>query len=149
MVDQPCADERDHAIGEQAIGLPVAQLPLSQYRGDHRGQRQAARRGDNSRAGRTERAGAVMAFQAPALEREKAGGGCGADADACGRYAAMALGGRPVLLCSARIRRHLRRLSEERVPQMAVCSYNEIAPGVGVETLAVLGSTHGAVAGVA
>jgi flagellar biosynthesis protein FlhA len=65
---------------------------------------------------------------------------------------AMALGGRAVLLCSARIRRHLRRLSEQRLPQMAVCSYNEIAPGVGVETLAVLGSairpTH-PVAGVA
>jgi flagellar biosynthesis protein FlhA len=52
----------------------------------------------------------------------------------------LAAGGRPVLLCSARVRRHLRRLVEQRLPQLAVCSYNEIAPGVGVETVAVLGS---------
>jgi flagellar biosynthesis protein FlhA len=63
--------------------------------------------------------------------------------------AALAMGGRPVLLCSARIRRHLRRLSAQRLPQMAVCSYNEIAPGVGVETLAVLSTGAGAVASVA
>jgi flagellar biosynthesis protein FlhA len=48
--------------------------------------------------------------------------------------AALGRGGRPVLLCSARVRRHLRRLTEQRLPQLAVCSYNEI----GVETLAVL-----------
>ena len=53
---------------------------------------------------------------------------------------ALARGGRPVLLCSARVRRHLRRLCEQRLPQLAVCSYNEIVPGVGVETLAVLGA---------
>jgi flagellar biosynthesis protein FlhA len=52
----------------------------------------------------------------------------------------LAAGGRPVLLCSARVRRHLRRLVEQRLPQLAVCSYNEVAPGVGVETVAVLGS---------
>jgi flagellar biosynthesis protein FlhA len=52
--------------------------------------------------------------------------------------AALGRGGRPVLLCSARVRRHLRRLTEQRLPQLAVCSYNEIVPGVGVETLAVL-----------
>jgi flagellar biosynthesis protein FlhA len=52
----------------------------------------------------------------------------------------LASGGRPVLLCSARVRRHLRRLVEQRLPQLAVCSYNEVAPGVGVETVAVLGS---------
>ena len=42
---------------------------------------------------------------------------------------ALARGGRPVLLCSARVRRHLRRLCEQRLPQLAVCSYNEIAAG--------------------
>jgi flagellar biosynthesis protein FlhA len=52
----------------------------------------------------------------------------------------LASGGRPVLLCSARVRRHLRRLVEQRLPQLAVCSYNEVSPGVGVETVAVLGS---------
>ncbi len=52
---------------------------------------------------------------------------------------AIANGGRPVLLCSARIRRHLRRLCEQRLPQLAVCSYNEIVQGVSVETVGVVG----------
>jgi flagellar biosynthesis protein FlhA len=52
---------------------------------------------------------------------------------------ASALGGlRPVLLCSARVRRHVRRLVEAAVPHLAVCSYNEIAPGVSVETVGVI-----------
>ncbi|MET0687429.1 MAG: flagellar biosynthesis protein FlhA [Solirubrobacteraceae bacterium] len=61
--------------------------------------------------------------------------------DACARQVDHALGqgGRPVLLCSARVRRHLRRLCEQRLPQLAVCSYNEIAPGVSVETSGVIG----------
>jgi flagellar biosynthesis protein FlhA len=54
---------------------------------------------------------------------------------------ALARGGRPVMLCSARVRRHLRRLWEQRIPQLAVCSYNEIAPGVSVETIGVLDPT--------
>src|SRR5205807_1740856 len=40
--------------------------------------------------------------------------------------AAIAHGARPVLLSSARVRRHLRRLCEQALPQLAVCSYNEI-----------------------
>jgi flagellar biosynthesis protein FlhA len=51
---------------------------------------------------------------------------------------ASALGARPVLLCSARIRRHLRRLIAQAQPHLAVCSYNEIAPGVNVETIGVI-----------
>ena len=51
---------------------------------------------------------------------------------------AVAQGGRPVLLCSARVRRHLRRLCEQSLPQLAVCSYNEIVPGVRVETIGVV-----------
>jgi flagellar biosynthesis protein FlhA len=48
-------------------------------------------------------------------------------------------GGRgPVLLCSARIRRHLRRLIVQAQPHLAVCSYNEIAPGINVETIGVV-----------
>ena len=47
-------------------------------------------------------------------------------------------GARPVLLCSARIRRHLRRLVAQAQPHLAVCSYNEIAPGVDVETVGVI-----------
>jgi flagellar biosynthesis protein FlhA len=47
-------------------------------------------------------------------------------------------GSRPVLLCSARVRRHLRRLAEHSVPQLPVCSYNEISPGISVETIGVI-----------
>jgi flagellar biosynthesis protein FlhA len=48
-------------------------------------------------------------------------------------------GGRgPVLLCSARVRRHLRRLIAQAQPHLPVCSYNEIAPGVNVETIGVV-----------
>jgi flagellar biosynthesis protein FlhA len=60
--------------------------------------------------------------------------------DACSEQVehALARGGRPVMLCSARVRRHLRGLCEQRLPQLAVCSYNEIAAGVSVETVGVL-----------
>ncbi len=51
---------------------------------------------------------------------------------------ASATGARPVLLCSARIRRHLRRLIAQAQPHLAVCSYNEISPGVNVETIGVI-----------
>jgi flagellar biosynthesis protein FlhA len=51
---------------------------------------------------------------------------------------AIARGRRPVLLCSARVRRHLRRLCEQSLPQLAVCSYNEIVPGIRVETIGVV-----------
>jgi flagellar biosynthesis protein FlhA len=70
--------------------------------------------------------------------------------DACAEQVEHALGrgGRPVLLCSARVRRHLRRLCEQRLPQLAVCSYNEIAPGVGVETSGVIGPADAMAASV-
>jgi len=45
-----------------------------------------------------------------------------------------ASGRRPVVLCSSRVRRHLRRLVEQAFPQLAVVSYNEIVPGIKVET---------------
>jgi flagellar biosynthesis protein FlhA len=45
---------------------------------------------------------------------------------------------RPVVLCSARVRRHLRRLIAQAQPQLPVCSYNEIAPGVNIETIGVI-----------
>jgi flagellar biosynthesis protein FlhA len=47
-------------------------------------------------------------------------------------------GVRPVLLCSARVRRHLRRLIAQAQPHLPVCSYNEIAPGINVETIGVI-----------
>ncbi len=53
-------------------------------------------------------------------------------------HAAARGGARPVVLCSARIRRHLRRLVAQAIPQLAVCSYNEITPGINVETIGVV-----------
>jgi flagellar biosynthesis protein FlhA len=53
-------------------------------------------------------------------------------------HAAARGGMRPVLLCSARVRRHLRRLVESAVPHLAVCSYNEISNGISVETVGVI-----------
>jgi flagellar biosynthesis protein FlhA len=53
-------------------------------------------------------------------------------------HAAARGGIRPVVLCSARIRRHLRRLVAQAIPQLAVCSYNEISPGINVETIGVV-----------
>jgi flagellar biosynthesis protein FlhA len=44
----------------------------------------------------------------------------------------------PVLLCSSRVRRHLRRLVEQALPGLPVCSYNEIGPGINVETVGVI-----------
>jgi len=46
---------------------------------------------------------------------------------------ATGLGKRPVLVCSSRVRRHVRRLIEQAFPQLPVISYNEIVPGVRVE----------------
>jgi flagellar biosynthesis protein FlhA len=51
---------------------------------------------------------------------------------------ASARGVRPVLLCSGRVRRHLRRLTSQAQPHIPVCSYNEIAPGIDVETIGVI-----------
>jgi flagellar biosynthesis protein FlhA len=51
---------------------------------------------------------------------------------------ATGLGARPVLICSSRIRRHVRRLIEQSLPQLPVVSYNEILPGVRVETTGVV-----------
>jgi flagellar biosynthesis protein FlhA len=51
---------------------------------------------------------------------------------------ATGMGLRPVLLCSGRIRRHLRRLIEQALPQLPVVSYNEILPGIRVESTGVV-----------
>jgi flagellar biosynthesis protein FlhA len=53
-------------------------------------------------------------------------------------HAASRGGARPVLLCSARVRRHVRRLVEAAVPHLPVCSYNEVASGISVETIGVV-----------
>ena len=51
---------------------------------------------------------------------------------------ATAYGRKPVLICSSRVRRHMRRLCEQSLPQLPVCAYNEISPGVSVETIGVV-----------
>ena len=53
-------------------------------------------------------------------------------------HAAARGGTRPVVLCSARIRRHLWRLVAQGIPHLAVCSYNEVSPGINVETIGVV-----------
>jgi flagellar biosynthesis protein FlhA len=45
-----------------------------------------------------------------------------------------AAGGRPVVVCSSRVRRHVRQLVEQSFPQLAVVSYNEIVAGIRVES---------------
>ena len=50
-----------------------------------------------------------------------------------------AAGQRPVLLCSSRVRRHLRRLVEQALPQLPVFAYQEAPPGLRVETLGIVG----------
>jgi len=47
-------------------------------------------------------------------------------------------GSSPVLLCSARVRRHVRRLLAQPLPQLTVCSYEEVVPGIRVETVGVV-----------
>ena len=51
---------------------------------------------------------------------------------------ATTMGLRPVLICSSRVRRHLRRLLEHSFPQLPVVSYNEIVSGVRVETMGMV-----------
>jgi flagellar biosynthesis protein FlhA len=51
---------------------------------------------------------------------------------------ATGMGMRPVVLCSSRIRRHIRRLVEQALPHLPVVSYNEIVPGIRVETTGVV-----------
>jgi flagellar biosynthesis protein FlhA len=54
----------------------------------------------------------------------------------------LAAGGRrPVVLCSSRIRRHVRRLAEQTLPQLPVIAYNEVVPGIRLETAGVVGLT--------
>ena len=51
---------------------------------------------------------------------------------------AVARGRRPVLICSARVRRHLRRLCEQALPQLAGLRLQRDRAGIGVETTGVV-----------
>ncbi len=46
--------------------------------------------------------------------------------------------GRPVLLCPAPLRRHLRRLTERALPHLVVLSYVELPPDVSVRAVATV-----------
>jgi flagellar biosynthesis protein FlhA len=49
-----------------------------------------------------------------------------------------AIGHRPVLVCSPKVRRHLRALTAHAVPRLVVLSYNEILPSTTVETVGMV-----------
>jgi flagellar biosynthesis protein FlhA len=42
----------------------------------------------------------------------------------------------PVVLCSAKVRRHLKQVSEPVLPRLAVVSYNEIQRDVDIQMVA-------------
>jgi flagellar biosynthesis protein FlhA len=48
---------------------------------------------------------------------------------------ASGTGRQAVLVCSSRVRRHLRRLIEQSLPQLPVLAYTEIVPGIRVESV--------------
>ncbi len=56
------------------------------------------------------------------------------------------VGQRPVVLCSARLRRHLRSLIAHALPRVPVVSYHELAPSTTVDTVGVVGAPPAAVA---
>lgn len=61
------------------------------------------------------------------------------DAQAAGVY-------RPVLLCSERLRRHLNNLLQQAAPTLPVIAYQEVSPGLRVETVSQVSGPQGAVA---
>ena len=72
------------------------------------------------------------------LEPGRASELCVAVKDQVERASTMGL--RPALICSARVRRHLKALTMHTAPRLTVLSYNEIVPTVRVETVGVIGS---------
>lgn len=49
-----------------------------------------------------------------------------------------AMGYQPVALCSPRTRIHFKRLADRMIPTLAVLSYNELAPGVKLDTVGMV-----------
>ena len=47
---------------------------------------------------------------------------------------------RPALLCSARVRRHLKALTAHTAPRLNVLSYNEIDTSLTIQTTGVVSS---------
>jgi flagellar biosynthesis protein FlhA len=52
--------------------------------------------------------------------------------------AAERVGSIPVLVCSPQLRAPVRRLLATALPRLAVLSYNEVNPGLGIDTLGVV-----------
>lgn len=51
---------------------------------------------------------------------------------------ALAQGRSPVVLCSANIRRALRKITERKLPNIAILSYNEIAPEFELQSVGMV-----------
>ncbi|HEY3374511.1 MAG TPA: flagellar biosynthesis protein FlhA [Candidatus Aquicultor sp.] len=51
---------------------------------------------------------------------------------------ALSLGINPILLCSANIRRPLRKIAERKLPDLAVLSYNEVAPEFELQSVGMV-----------
>jgi flagellar biosynthesis protein FlhA len=49
---------------------------------------------------------------------------------------------KPVLLCPAALRRHVRRITERPLPHLGVLSYAELSPHVNVQTLGTVELRH-------
>jgi flagellar biosynthesis protein FlhA len=45
----------------------------------------------------------------------------------------------PVILCSAAVRPHLRKLTERFLPDLAVIAHGEVAPGVRLVSMGTVG----------
>jgi len=83
----------------------------------------------------------VLAERLGALEGEEGGGELAqplVDAVARAMQTAAPGDGRPVLLCPAPLRRHLRRLTERALPHLVVLSYVELPPDVSVRAVATV-----------
>ena len=116
----------------QALGRAIVIAPR---------RRRAAPAGDL--AGPRDRAGDLGLDRPDGRRRVPRHGAAPARTPSCGSLAtqaehAVARGGGPVVICSSRVRRHLRRLVEQNLPQLSICAYNEIAPGISVETIGVV-----------
>jgi len=83
----------------------------------------------------------VLTERLGALDGDEGGGDLAqplVDAVARAMHTAPPGDGRPVLLCPAPLRRHLRRLTERALPHLVVLSYVELPPDVSVRAVATV-----------
>jgi flagellar biosynthesis protein FlhA len=50
----------------------------------------------------------------------------------------MSTGILPILLCSPKLRLHLKRMMHNRLPDLTVLSYNEVRSGIDIKTIAII-----------